>query len=296
MTSRPHPELHTRPKVFLWLSHGLRVAAPVLERIVKNLLLYLRDGALRLAAWWQKQPWPMRLYSAGGLAMLGSFGLALIGITYRELPSILFVEGTLLLAAGILHELYKVLRWVVATVIGKVLTAGVAAMMGALTMGIASAIVNDTTGFPPADFPLTTTFLAPLTAGYIALLSIFAMFFVSIVVSVGLGMFFVCKALCAGGTQVEGATGQMFGRMTAAITLLVLTIHLWNEHHSSYESGLSATASWFAYNFEMYGKDSCSRGKHERVRQLVPGRALIGSERDGQRAFFVRQCSPSVFY
>lgn len=295
MTSRPYLELQTRPQVFLWLAHGLRVAAPVLRRIVKSALSHLLGGATRLIAWWQKQLWSMRLYSAGGLVMLGSLAFALIGVTYRELPSILFVEGSLLLAAGILHELYKVLHWVVATAIGKVLVAGVAAMMGALTVGIASTIVNDTTGFPPSEFPLTTTFLAPLTAGYIALLLIFAMFFVSIAVSVGLGLFSVCKALCASGIQVEGATGQMFGRMTAAITLLVLTMHLWNEHHSSYESGLGATASWFAYNFEMYAKDPCARSKQERVRQIGPGQALIGSDRDGQRAFFVRQCAPSVF-
>lgn len=295
MTSRLHSELSPRPPNLMSPADGLRVAALSIVWLIKNLLRHLQDCARRLAVWWQNQPWAMRLYSAGGLVMLGSFVFALIGVTYRELPSILFVEGALLLAAGILHELYKVLRWLLATIFGKLLAAGGAAMMGALAMGIASVIVNDTTGFPPSDFPLTTAFVAPLTAGYIALLSILAMFFISILASVGLGLFFACKALCAGGAQLEGTTALMLGRMTAAITLLVLTLQIWTQHHSSYETGLGTTASWFAYNFEMYGKDPCSSGKHERVRRLQPGQALIGSERDGQRAFFVRLCRPAVF-
>lgn len=227
--------------------------------------------------------------------MIASLVFMLVGITYRELPQILFIEGTVLLAAGIVHEGYQIARWVMATVVGKSVGALVATMIVALSMGISSVIVNDTTGFSPSDFPYTVAFLAPLTAGYIILLSILAMFVVALVAIVSFGMFSICKTLCVGGAQVEGESAKMFARLMAAITLLVLTVHVWNEQHPSYESGLTTTASWFAYTFEMYEKDPCVRNTHERVRRINPGQALIGSERDGQRAFFVRQCSPSAF-
>jgi len=236
-----------------------------------------------------------RLYSAGGLVMMVSVACMLVGFTYRELSQILFTEGTVMLAAGILLEGYQIARWVTATVLGKSVAALTATMIVALSMGISSVIVNDTTGFSPSDFPYTVAFLAPLTAGYIILFSILAMFLVALVAIVGLGMFSICKALCAGGRKMEVETGKMFARLMAAITLLVLTMHVWNEQHTSYESGLRTAASWFAYTFEMYGKDPCARSKHERVRRIEAGQALIGSGRDGQRAFFVRRCDPTVF-
>lgn len=290
----PH-ELNARPRFPIWLAYGLRARARIAGRILEHVQIGLRHRASNLAAWWQRQPWPTRLYSGGGIVMIASTACMLIGITYRELPQILFIEGTLLLIAGIVHEGYQIARWVMATFVGKLVATLLATMISALAMGISSVIVNDTTGFSPADFPFTMGFLAPFTAGYIALFSILAMLQVALVAIVGLGLFSICKGLCAGGTQIEGESAKMFARLMAAITLLALTVHVWNEQHTSYESVLTTTASWFAYNFEMYAKDPCARAKHERVRRIDPGQALIGSERDGQRAFFVRRCAPSIF-
>lgn len=290
----PH-EINARPRLPIWLGHDPRANARLAGRILEHVGSGLRLRASDLAAWWQRQPWPTRLYSGGGIVMIASIACMLIGITYREFPHILFIEGTLLLAAGIVHEGYKISCWVMATAIGKSVGALVATMIVALSMGISSAIVNETTGFSPSDFPYTVAFLAPLTAGYIILLSVLALFVASLVAIMGFGMFSICKALRAGGSHIEGESAKLFARLMAAITLLVLAVHVWNEHHVPYESGLTTTASWFAYNFEMYEKDPCSRSTRERVRRINPGQALIGSERDGRRAFFVRQCSPSIF-
>lgn len=288
----------TRPPVWRALVqdiHESRSGARIVGRVLESAQRSLRHRASDLATWWQKQPWPTRLYSAGGIVIIASVACMLIGFTYRELPQILFIEGTVLLAAGILLEGYQIARWVMATVPGKFVAALIATMIGALSMGISSAIVNETTGFSPGDFPYTVAFLAPFTAGYIILFSILAMFVVALVAIVGFGMFSILKALCADANKVEGESAKMFARLMAATTLLVLTLHVWNEKHTSYESGLTTTASWFAYTFEMYGKDPCARSKHERVRRIEPGQALIGSERDGRRAFFVRRCTPSIF-
>lgn len=288
-------EINARPRFPIWLAQGLRANARLAGRLLEHVQSSLRLCASDLAAWWQRQPWPMRLYSGGGIVMIASIACMLIGITDRELPQILFIEGTLLLAAGIVHESYQVVRWVMTTFVGKLVATLLATMTSALAMGISSVIVNDTTGFSPADFPFTMAFLAPFTAGYIALFSILAMFLAALVAIAGFGLFSICKGLCAGGTEMEGESAKMFARLMAAITLLTLTVHVWNEQHTSYESVLTTTASWFAYNFEMYAKDPCAHAKHERVRRIDPGQALIGSERDGQRAFFVRRCAPSIF-
>ena len=290
----PH-EISARPRFPIWLTHCLQANARLAGRILERVQSGLRLRFSHLAAWWQRQPWPTRLYSGGGIVMIASIACMLIGITYRELPQILFIEGTLLLAAGIVHEGYQVGRWVMATFVGKLVATLLATMISALAMGISSVIVNDTTGFSPADFPFTMGFLAPFTAGYIAFFSILSVLLAALVAIVGLGLFAICKGLCVGGTQVEEGSAKMFARLMAAITLLALTVHVWNEQQTSYESILTSTASWFAYNFEMYGKDPCARGKHERVRRIDLGQALIGSERDGQRSFFMRRCAPSLF-
>lgn len=289
----PH-QLNVSPTLPIWLAKDLPARVRTAGRIIKLIQARIRYRAADLAMWWQRQPWPTRLYSGGGIVMIASIACVLMGITYRELPQILFNEGTLLLAAGIVHEGYQIARWVMTTFVGRLAATLLATMISALAMGISSVIVNDTTGFSPADFPFTMGFLAPFTAGYITLFAILAMLLIALIVIVGLGLFSTCKALCAGGTQVEGASAKMFARLMAAFTLLALTMHVWNEQHTSYESVLTTTASWFAYNFEMYANDPCARAKHERVRRIVPGQALIGSERNGQRAFFVRRCAPSI--
>ncbi|MBN8715055.1 MAG: hypothetical protein J0H50_14020 [Xanthomonadales bacterium] len=85
----------------------------------------------------------------------------------------------MLLASGIVLEGYQLADKALATRPGKILAALVATMIGALSMAIASGIVNRATGFPPGEFPYTVTFLAPLTAGYIILLATTVMFIVA---------------------------------------------------------------------------------------------------------------------
>ncbi|WP_162488659.1 hypothetical protein [Pseudoxanthomonas suwonensis] len=75
-----------------------------------SLLKRARDGAFQrgvvLGYWWEKQPWPARLYSAGVLVALAAFVCVLDGITYRGVHTTIFVLGALLLAIGLVLEGY----------------------------------------------------------------------------------------------------------------------------------------------------------------------------------------------
>lgn len=248
-----------------------------------------------LALWWQRQKWPARLYSGGGVVICVAVLSTLLGLTYRNIHQTLFSLGAALLAAGILMEGYELANKGMATRPGKIVAALLATMVGALSMGIASVIVNGATGFPPGEFPYTVAFLAPLTAGHVVLFITIVMFIVAPVVILASGLVSIWKALSQREGKIDRAYARMFMRLVAAITLFVLIIGAWQRQHDDYESRLAKVASWFAYTFEMYPKDACIRNKGERVRRYGSDQALVGAEQNGKRAFFVRRCTPPVF-
>lgn len=266
-----------------------------MSRTLQRILAWAIRCWSSLAQWWQSQRWPMRLYSGGAIVMLVSLLFALTGMTYRDVHQTVFVLGALLLALGILLEGYRLANVGMATRPGKVVAALIATMIGSLSMGISSVIVNQATGFPPSEFPYTVTFLAPLTAGHVILLMTVVLFILVPVVILAMGTMSIWQALFQPGRRIDREYIQMMARLMAAITLFVLIIHAWQKQHASYESRLTSAASWFAYTFEMYGNDACVRYKGERVRRIESDEALIGYERNGQRAFFARRCEPPVF-
>lgn len=255
--------------------------------------LALRRGCL-LDNWWQRQAWPMRLYSSGGLVMAAAIVLAFIQLNYRDLPGKVFLLGALLLAGGIGLEGYRIADKALATRPGKVVAALVATMIGALAMGISSVIVNEATGFQPGEFPYTVTFLAPLTAGYIVL-------FVTIFLFIAALLLILAASLISmwGARKIKGEAERqpmlMLARTAAAVVLFALVFAGWDRQHRPYEESLSALAGWFAFTFEMYGNDPCVRTEGERVRRVSADDVLVGYEQHGRRIFSTRRCEANVF-
>jgi hypothetical protein len=255
--------------------------------------LVLRWGCL-LDNWWQRQSWPMRLYSSGGIVIVAAIVFALIPLNFRDIPGTLFLLGALLLAGGIGLEGYQIADKVLATRPGKIVAALVATMIGALAMGISSVIVNEATGFPPGEFPYTVTFLAPLTAGYIILFATMFLFVVALFVVLAASLISMWQARKIKG-EVERLPMLMLARMTAAVVLFALVFAGWDRQHRSCEESLSSLAGWFAFTFEMYGNDPCVRTEGERVRRVNADDVLVGYQQDGKRIFFARRCVADVF-
>lgn len=213
----------------------------------------------------------MRLYSGGLLVWIAAVVLTLLGVVYREIHQMVFLLGAILLASGVLLEGYGLVNKCLATSVGKVAGALVATMIGALSMGISSVIVNQATGFSPGDFPYTVTFLAPLTAGHVILLLTVVMFILAPVVIMLLGVISMWRRYRGGSKYLEVEYVKMLLRLFSAITLFSLIISSWNEQQKGYEARLESAASWFAYTFEMYGNDPCARNKSEHVRRIESG-------------------------
>lgn len=262
---------------------------------IKKVWAAVSRRAAALATWWEAQPWPMRLYSAGGLVIVVSVAFAVARLTLRNLPQTIFMIGAVLLASGIVLESYRLADKALATRPGKVLAALVATMVGALAMGISSVLVNLATGFPPSEFPYTVTFLAPLTAGYLLLLATIVLFVVAPVSILAIGAVSLWQSRRKPRRETDGELMRMGVRLVAAITLLSLVIAGWNRQHRPYEDSLVSLAGWFAYTFEMYGNDACAMNKGERVRRAGSDAVLVGHERDGRRIFFTRRCTPAAF-
>lgn len=229
------------------------------------------------------------------MVLVAAVGLTLLGVVYREIHQMVFLLGAFLLASGVLLEGYQLVNTCLATSVGKVAGALVATMVGALSIGISSVIVNQATGFSPSDFPYTVAFLAPLTAGHVLLLLTVVMFIVAPVVIMLLGVVSMWRRFRGGAKRLEVEYAKMLLRLFSAITLFSLIISSWNDHQKPYEAKLEHVASWFAYTFEMYGNDPCARNMREHVRRIEAGKALVGSSRNGERAFFVRRCEPRIF-
>ena len=253
----------------------------------------LRGSAVTL--WWDAQLWPMRLYSAGGLVMLVSVACAMIRLNLRDLPQTTFILGAVLLASGIVLESYRLADKALATRPGRVLAALAATMIGALSMGISSVLVNLATGFPPNEFPYTVTLLAPLTAGYLLLLVTIVLFVVAPVSILAIGVVSQWRSRHQTRRKTDGELMRMGVRVVAAITLLTLVTAGCNRQHRPYEDSLVSLAGWFTYTFEMYSNDACARKKGEHVRRAGSDTVLVGYERDGRRIFFARRCASSVF-
>lgn len=269
-------------------THGVIGTDTMVALLKKIYALVIRRGFL-LDNWWQRQAWPMRLYSSGGIVMAAATILALIQLNLWDLPGTIFLLGALLLAGGIGLKGYKIADKVLATRPGKVVAALVATMIGVLAMGISSVIVNEATGFPPGEFPYTVTFLAPLTAGYIILFVTIFLFIVALLVILAASLISIWGARKIKG-EAERPPMLMLARTTAAVVLFALVFAGWERQHRSYEESLSLLAGWFALTFEMYGNDPCVRTGGERVRRVDAGDILVGYAQHGRRTFSTRRC------
>ncbi|MDH5835318.1 hypothetical protein [Luteimonas kalidii] len=264
-----------------------------------NVLLRISAWGLRrwsnLAGWWESQRWPMRLYSGGGIVILISLACTVIRLTYWDLHLTIFIIGTLLLASGILLEGYHLANKGMATRPGKILAALVATMIGALSMGMSSVIINQATGFPPSEFPYTVAFLAPLTAGHVILLLTVLLFIVASVLILASGTVSIWQALRQPDRKVDREYIQMMTRLLAAITLFSLIISGWKKQHEPYESHLNSVAGWFVYTFEMYSNDGCVQRLGERIHHAGPGEVFVGYRHEGRAIFFKRRCTATIF-
>lgn len=242
-----------------------------------------------VATWWGRSDRPKRLMSAGlVLTMVGAV-FARLGLPEWLAGAVLFL-GSTLLGAGYLLEAYDFIKRMLETLPGKLIAALLATCVGAVSAGLASQVINESTGLDPTQLDYAVAFLAPLTAGFMITAVVVGLTVIAMV------MFFLRSFTLAlfGWSRKDKekhtkAIDRETLRFSGVLGLFVVGIVSWSAAERPYRTALALAANVFIYELEFYSVDPCA-GSGEKVRRINDELVVVAVSRPGRLEYVRRSC------